>query len=287
MLSPIFLVILIAILVTAMVMGLIAELKAIQRAKSPAPLNMPPRGGEPDYPAEPHRWREWVCVPSEDHRKIAQVLNLSDSQYSNWRNGLKWGRDSKAFTLNKRLCSCFVSPSVNGWVFIFIGGDMVKADQAWPVLEVLSEAFGEAQYFCRYMGAAERNLPVFFGWDRARSGTVVRSFRYALDRICQQVGAPTSVEVRMFNETTKGWGKGWDGRWADGDEALPVSLFEEAISGEDAENLPYLVAEDWGLSPLAITEEAQGRPRYGLAGFLDKACLEANPVKRPSDPQST
>ena len=60
MLSPIFLVILIAILVTAMVMGLIAELKVIQRAKSPAPLNMPPRGGEPDYPAEPHRWREWV-----------------------------------------------------------------------------------------------------------------------------------------------------------------------------------------------------------------------------------
>ena len=284
MFSPVFLVILIAILVTAMVTGLIGELKAIQRANSPVPLSMPPRGGEPDYPVEPHRWAEWVCVPSKDHTKVAQVLKMSDGQYASWRRGLKWGRLAHASALDERLCSCFVSPPVKGWVFIFIGSGMALTERAWPVLEILSEAFGEAQYFCRYEASPEDDLSALFGWDRAVTGVVVRSLRYGLDGWFHQMGAPTPVEVRMFNDTSQGWGESWDGRWASGDEALPVSLFEEAIAGEDADFLPYLVAEDWSLSPLAITDEAQGRPRYGLAGFVDKAGFETGPTKRSSAP---
>lgn len=251
----------------------------------PNPLSLwacPQKGGEPDYPVEPHRWREWLCVPSDDPRKVAEVLKLSDGQYASWRHGLKWGRNMQAFTLDERYSACFVSPSVSGWVFIFIGGDMVRADRAWQVLEVLSEEFGEAQFFCRYIGVPERGRPVFLGWDRALSGTVVRSFRYAVGRMFQQMGAPTPVEVRMFNETTLGWKEGWDGRWVGGDEALPVSLFEEAIAGEDAENLPYIVAEDWSLSPLEITDESQGRPRHGIAGIVDNACFEIGPPNRAS-----
>jgi len=79
--------------------------------------------------------QSWLCVSSENPSLVAKTLGIENTKPCGWKFGLR-GRHE----------GCFISPPVNGWIFV-VGEGLVEADKPEKIkqwLNLLSKSFGIA-----------------------------------------------------------------------------------------------------------------------------------------------
>jgi hypothetical protein len=173
----------------------------------------------------------WLAIRSTDTRHVARVVGLLDLQGANWETGLE-----AAF----RGQGVFVSPPVEGWIFVAgiqlpepAPAARLPAWQTW--IRRVAQEFSEVQYF------ANHRVTSFHAWARFIDGRETRAFSSADGEIYVDRGSPAAAE------------KPWAQR--DDSDCVP-----------DEEDVLRLAAE-WGVSPMNL-EECDYPRAVGLLGRL-------------------
>ena len=154
----------------------------------------------PDAPVSFGYKVNWFAINTADPISVARVLAARDVRLANWETGLgvvfaepKWSRTGDFV---------FISPPVDGWVFL-VGKGLSYPDQSDK-----PERRKIAQRFDRIFSALMTKYPdvQFFGshrvvsfcaWARARNGRVERIFAYADGEVYANVGAQTAEERQL------------------------------------------------------------------------------------------
>lgn len=130
----------------------------------------------------------WLAVRTRDPAAVVDALGLHDPQPCNWNAGIGTVYDARLGETH-----VFVSPPVNGWVFVVglplpqpVGRAFV--DKATPLLVGLGGRFVEVQYYFAFP-------PVdYFAWARMIDGRLVRAFAIGDDGILWSKGKTTKEE---------------------------------------------------------------------------------------------
>jgi hypothetical protein len=143
---------------------------------------------EPDQPLAFGRSMAWLAVRSRDPERVVEVLGLANVQAANWNTGLGAVHDEDLGESH-----IFVSPPVNGWVFVAgLGLPMPMGrrfvDKSTPLLLDLGRHFSEVQYFFGYP------MIDYFAWSRMIEGRLVRAFAIGDNGIVSNKGQPTKEE---------------------------------------------------------------------------------------------
>jgi hypothetical protein len=157
------------------------------RHQSPNPAS---DGGTPQTFGYKFRW---IVVDTTDASAVVSALGLKDVQPATWDID-PYGH-----------AGVFVSPSVLGWTYIL--GLYVEPHypQFVPLLESLSERFGEAQYFTTH------RVVGLEAWAKAVQGRIVRGYGWISERgeVLMDMGELTPEEqelgfARFINSQTVG-----------------------------------------------------------------------------------
>lgn len=125
----------------------------------------------------------WIVVKSQKSKAIANSL-----PYFVWPKKITWGAGIDIVYAQKS--SIFISPPMDGWIFIIgleTGRDLVQTEK---ILIKLSEKFGEAQAFGTYNT---------YHWISAKKGTIIRSFIMLRDKaeVIKDVGQKKGIEEKL------------------------------------------------------------------------------------------
>jgi len=124
----------------------------------------------------------WFAVRSDNPALIAATIELQGGIPALW----------DALVPTAPVDRVFISPAVEGWVFLL--GDILPAagGPRWiGLLHQLSSHSGEAQYF------ATHRVSDYQAWGRARDGVVTRGFASAGLAVLYDVGVVSPEEVRV------------------------------------------------------------------------------------------
>ncbi|MDX1958243.1 MAG: hypothetical protein SFU98_06700 [Leptospiraceae bacterium] len=120
----------------------------------------------PDLPVGFGYKCQWIVVKSNDFYKLLSILNFDENYSSNWKSGIE-----SAYSGNY-----FVSPPINGWIFIvnsimpFI--DTREKDNPINLVKILSKEFGESYYF------GTHRIVDYHSWIKAKNGNIIRAYAY-------------------------------------------------------------------------------------------------------------
>jgi len=160
----------------------------------------------------------WLTIRSTDQNAVVRALSLSDPAEATWRAGIDavYGDAYRVVGSRSRV---FVSPPVNGWIFVVGQWTMGDGDDPGGIEQLitrLSMEFGEAQAFAIY------RVIEYHHWMWAKSGCLERSFSYLGEsgQVLRDEGEPTSAELDI----------GWH-RLPEVDE-MPDEQGESSTSGE-------------------------------------------------------
>lgn len=173
----------------------------------------------------------WLAIRSTDTRHVARVVGLLELQAANWETGLE-----AAF----RRQGVFVSPPVEGW--IFVAGIQLPEPApaarlaAWePWIRRVAQEFSQVQYF------GNHRVTSFHAWARFVDGRETRIFSSADGEIYVDRGSPAAAEKP----------------WTQEDDKCCLPDEEDVLR----------VAAEWGVSPMTL--EDRDYPRgVGLLGKL-------------------
>lgn len=154
---------------------------------------LPPIDITPDPPQAFGYKISWLAVPATSPEEVTKALGLADPRFArttfhpcNWESA--FARIYKTF-LNREV---FVTPPVDGWVFVVNwNGTEDQADTYKPVLEILSEQFGEAYFF------ANHRVVSYVAWGAARDGKLLRLYSEADFEELLNEGEPPAEEVEL------------------------------------------------------------------------------------------
>lgn len=124
----------------------------------------------PDKPMGFGYKNAWLAIKANDPKKVAQCLGLEDLQPANWRTGL-------AASYEHYETHVFVTPPVNGWVFV-VGtalpdcGDSDRPDKCTPLLKELGRTYDPVFYF------GTHRVVEFHAWARVDKARVSRAYAY-------------------------------------------------------------------------------------------------------------
>ncbi len=262
-------------LLTGLGVAFYFELRRLSRSDNPRASYQPRRGGAPDQPGSFDRQPHWFVVRAENASRVADHLDMRDMRRSNWKQGLQWARFYPAHTLLEDEMPCFISPSINGWVFVLPAWSFASPHDSFQLLRSLSKAFGEAQFFIR-TGAPNWSL----GWDWFKNGELVRSYRMNGDGSVGAIGKPTAVERRIMHAPVVETGSDW----STSSDPLPTTALEAAFNSEDVGYLPFEVAEEWSLNPYDWKGVNTRTAWIGLAGFIPSPRSQAWNEPAPPTP---
>jgi hypothetical protein len=193
------------------------------------------------------------------------VLSPAQLREVTWKQGI----DTVYGTTQDR--EVFVTPSVDGWVFVVGWWVMGSDGEAIEALaERLSVCFGEVQAF------GTHRVSEAHGWVLAREGRLVRSFCVAMDigEICADKGELTPVE-RTFN-----WGPFLPsfGTGATSSEPGGAGDDEDGVMRFPGEESVMQVAAAWSVDPTTL----EGREEPLGPGLLGRVPgkLTADLVRR-------
>ncbi|MCP4438736.1 MAG: hypothetical protein GY810_07300 [Aureispira sp.] len=149
----------------------------------------PPTNDLPDRPIPFGYKRSWMAISSTHSKKILKDLGIKHFISSNWASGLQYTRHGSYF---------FISPPLGNWTLVI--NDIAYDDQFKPMLERLSEEFGEVQAF-----ATDRRSEYHF-WARAVNGVTLRYCSFSDDGVTVN-GAPSTIEqdnkgLKIFQDIT-------------------------------------------------------------------------------------
>jgi len=119
--------------------------------------------GDPDLPVPFGPKMAWLALDTTDTEAVATALDLREVRAATWAEGIDAAYQA----------SVFVTPPLADWT-LAVGTALFPPDRAEafikPLLERLSQQFGDAQYFCSH-----RNVALHL-WARARNGRLVRGY---------------------------------------------------------------------------------------------------------------
>jgi hypothetical protein len=200
----------------------------------------------PDRP-KPFGYRmAWLAIRSRDPRLVAERLGLDGAAPCNWDSGL-----GSVYDLKLGQHMMFVSPPVNGWVFVCglalphpVGPGFV--DKVTPLLVDLGGRFAEVQYFYTYP-------PIdLFAWARLIDGRLVRAFAAGDEGILWNKGRIGREErelgLKMFEL------RGVRGRVGDAGGEMILHPTEEQV---------LQMARKWSIDPTALGS-MRAEPGLGL-----------------------
>ncbi len=238
------------------------DVRAKKRAQAYAARAPLKRGGAPDHPPNLQGQIQWIAVRSNSTAKVASTLGLQDAEPTNWANGVEWGRDYGAAIEGQTQTPCFISPEVEGWVFVLLARPLITRREIDSVLAPLSQAFGEAQAFVRLPG--EHGI---YGWHKAVDGVMVRSFSQTRSRGMRSFGEPTEVERSVLSRDQLRGPR----TTPRAEQGLSAAVFAatDIVPPDDWPDQPFKVAQDWSLDPTDWPDTDADAEWLGLAGFLE------------------
>lgn len=190
-----------------------------------------PLDATPDEPVAFGYKIAWLAIRSTDMNHVARVVGLTDLQPANWETGLE-----SAFRGERT----FVSPPIEGWVFVAGIHGLEPAVHLLPAWErwmnAIAAEFSEVHYF------GSQRVTGYCAWARFVDGRELRAFSCTDEAIYVDRGTPASVERR------------WSFDDAEADQ-LPD---EEVV---------LTVAAEWGVSPMTL-EDRDYPHGVGLVGRL-------------------
>lgn len=222
-------------------------------------FEMPQLSSIPDVP-QPFGFKStWLAVRTENTKAVFDAMGLSRETISNWDTGIKFSYNRD---IPKTLIPVFVTPSVNGWVFVLtglgIGSDSAEnTAKLEALLSQLSQQFGEAQYFGSY------RVVGYVAWYRAIDGEITRGFSFADGTLFANVGQTlqSEIDAGLFDMT----------------EMNEEALWEAMLKAEEEsqiyyfnEEQPMKIAERWSVNPLYLKDIDGLGSATGLAGVLEK-----------------
>lgn len=195
----------------------------------------------PDLPVAFGFKMSWLAIRTKDFDGVCEAIGISDQQSANWADGIKSAY--KRFT--------FVSPPTAGWVFVvsrwipeISKPNSTAPDRLTPLLQNLSETFGEAQYF------GTHRVVDYHAWALAIDGAEIRAFAY--------LGETGEILADRGNETEAEQDLGFDfaASLSPDDSAAENSAASDLIT-DDGDRFPdesdvMLVAEKWSLNPQTL-----------------------------------
>ena len=109
----------------------------------------------------------WFAIKSTDRDEVAKTLGLKKQVESNWQKGIKEAYGG----------AVFITPSIDGWSLAVGWGlphdDSVNGlEEVTNLANVLSERFGEAQFFCTH------RVTEYHCWLKSVNGQVARFYSY-------------------------------------------------------------------------------------------------------------
>lgn len=187
----------------------------------------------------------WFAIKTNKIHRIAEVFGLKNVTECNWQVGIK-----KAYS-----GSVFITPQIDSWTLacgwgLPRGDSMEGLEVVKNILRVLSNEFGEAQFFCTH------RVTEYHCWLKARNGHIERvySFLGESGKNIAIEGLPTDIEqnwnlLNTFSEESQNeeYFERDDILWADEDTVMRV-------------------AEHWSIDPTTLDERTDIEPGLGLLG---------------------
>lgn len=174
----------------------------------------------------------WFVVKSSDSEDVAKTFGLKSPVRCNWKSGI----------MGAYRGNIFVSPPVNGWIFI-VGDELPTLDdpkrkkETEALLTNLSSKYDEAQQYAshRIVGLAT--------WAKASGGIILREYSYLGEsgEVLFNIGEKTKEEVEAGIK--------------DGPDFFPGE--EEVMN----------VAGKWSINPQTLNENSAS-PSIGWCGNL-------------------
>lgn len=155
-------------------------------------------------------WKKlaWYAVKAKDNVSVANAFCLTSFSPITWDKGLALVyKDLRRKDGDLRCSRVFVSPSVDGWVFVvgfwaFSHLDHIGLSQMNQLCSELSKSFSEAQNF------GTDDSTDYCQWVLAKNGKLVRSFEYLRGEVflTSEIGLPTKEEIAIFgNKAQEHW----------------------------------------------------------------------------------
>lgn len=196
---------------------------------------------EPDAPIAFGYKCTWLAIRSMDVDEVVNCLPISDLRRANWKSG------REAVYKNHT----FVSPSVNGWVFV-VSHQLPELgypphQESWSsLMSKLSIRFDDVQYF------GTHRVSSFHAWAWYRAGAEQRAFSFADHEWVVGRGTPTEAEMELGFEfpglTSEGDGPDEANRRG-GDEDL---LLDDLWSPCEQDVMD--LASIWSIDPCTLDE---------------------------------
>lgn len=154
----------------------------------------------PDSPEGFGYKTSWFAVKTQDPKRVASALRLTDLTRANWASGI-----AAAYSFNNKPDGkryAFISPPVKGWVLVVslalpypdkrAQRRLASTDSRFQaIFGALATSFHEAQFFGSY------RVVGFEAWARARGGKIERSFCYVDGEVYENAGPQTSIERQL------------------------------------------------------------------------------------------
>ena len=213
---------------------------------------------QPDAAATPDTAQDfgykilWFAVRAPDPQTVAAALQATATKPANWATGLA----AAYAALKSKPATAFISPAVDGWVFIAstalpypaIEGESAKTTgrKFEQLVQRLTSNFAEVQFFGSY------RVINFVAWARYVAGQPTRVFAMA-DEVLVNIGTQTAEEARLGFTDISGLNA----------QAASARLFSEGGRLPDEDDVLQL-ATAWSLDPSRLSE----RPRPAALGLL-------------------
>ena len=217
----------------------------------------PALSSQPDRPVSFGFKTAWLALQTEETRAVASFLGLRNAVPANWSSSIQAVYRADRQTDGG---ATFIAPPVDGWTLVVTTLDMA-ADQQGSIqkltelLETLSRAFGDAQYFGSY------RVVDYVAWFRAENGQLVRGFSWvgSEGEVLANTGPVTKAERDL------GYGVV--------DELAPEQV-TDLIFAEEGDTLrfpgeedPSLIAAGWSIDPQTLEGRDDVAPATGLFGI--------------------
>ena len=187
----------------------------------------------------------WLAIRTDDTRRAAQALGLSDVRAVSWAEGIDAAYAAYGASGGRPLA--FVTPVVDGWTLAVLGGGELLEDDGNGVgavdLPSMSRRFGEVQKY------ATHRVVEYQEWQRWVNGSAVRRYCWIGEsgEIRFDEGEPARAEGNLLRAADL------DGDWGAFD-----------LADEDT---VMAVAAEWSIDPTTL-DERDDLPQHGLLGFV-------------------
>lgn len=185
----------------------------------------------------------WIAVKTSNKERLAELLNLTKIQSSNWKSGIEFAYDG----------GVFITPQIGEWT-LAVGYSLANTDDSLGIhklertLNLLSNEFEEAHSF------ATHRIVEYHHWIKSINGKIQRTYVYLGEsgENIKVYGVPTPAEenLNLFNSFSP--------------EAKEESYWDREDVTTANEELVMRIAEQWSVNPSKLSERNDIKKELGI-----------------------